>query len=184
MTDHAHRGFTILELMVALTIIGVILAVGIPTYSNIVRQARASQAVAGMETLRAAAYLYFGDHAEWPDEVQAGAIPPGLKPYLPEGIELMSPWYSIDWDNWMVWDNPGGNGNNGNGKGNGNGNGNGKGLGKARSKFPQTGVLVGVSLISVDPDLMAAARGMLANAPFIYVSSAKSTLKLADADGF
>jgi hypothetical protein len=31
---------------------------------------------------------------------------------------------------------------------------------------------------------MAAARGMLANTTFTYVSITKSTLKLADADGF
>lgn len=188
MTGRASRGFTVLELMVVLTIVGLILAVAIPSYSNMVRQVRASQAVADLQSLRAAAYLYFGDHAEWPGEVQAGAVPPGLVPYLRENVELMNPYYKIDWDNWMVWDtapgNGNGNGNGGNGNGNANGNGNGKGQGKARSKFPQTGILVGVSLISTDPELMAAARGMLANAAFIYVSPAKSTLKLADADGF
>ena len=169
MTGRASRGFTVLELMVVLTIVGLILAVAIPSYSNMVRQVRASQAVADLQCLRAAAYLYFGDHAEWPGEVQAGAVPPGLVPYLRENVELMNPYYKIDWDNWMVWDKAAGNG---------------KGQGKARSKFPQTGILVGVSLISTDPELMAAARGMLANAAFIYVSPAKSTLKLADADGF
>ena len=175
MTCRASRGFTVLELMAALTIIGSALAIGIPTYSNMVRQVRASQAVADLQTLRAAAYLYFGDHAEWPGEVQAGAVPIGLRAYLPEKIELMNQWYRIDWDNWMIWDNPGGPSN---AKGTGNG------LGKARSKFPQTGVLVGVSLITDDPELMAAARGMLANTTFIQVSAVKSTLKLADADGF
>jgi type II secretory pathway pseudopilin PulG len=161
--------------MAALTIVGIALAIAIPTYSNMVRQVRASQAVADLQTLRAAAYLYFGDHAEWPDEVQAGAVPIGLRPYLPEKIELMNQWYRIDWDNWMIWDNPGGPSN---------AKGKGSGLGKARSKFPQTGVLVGVSLITDDPELMAAARGMLANTSFIQVSVVKSTLKLADADGF
>ena len=175
MTGRASRGFTVLELMAALTIVGVALAIAIPTYSNMVRQVRASHAVADLQTLRAAAYLYFGDHAEWPDEVQAGAVPIGLRPYLPEKIELMNQWYRIDWDNWMIWDNPGGPSN---------AKGKGGGLGKARSKFPQTGVLVGVSLITDDPELMAAARGMLANTSFIQVSVVKSTLKLADADGF
>ncbi len=162
--------------MIVLTIIGVILAVAIPTYSNMVREVRASQAVADMQTLRAVAYLYFGDHAEWPDEVQAGAIPDGMRPYLPENMELMNEWYKIDWDNWMVWDNPGGGPASAKGKG--------KGLGKARSRFPQTGVLVGVSLITNYPELMDTARGMLANTTFIKVNAVKSTLKLADADGF
>jgi len=175
VTDRASRGFTVLELMASLTIIGIALAVVVPTYANMVRQVRATQAVADMQTLRAAAYLYFGDNAEWPEEVQAGAIPIGLRPYLPEKIELMNPYYRIDWDNWMVWDNSGGPGN---------AKAKGKGLGKARSKFPQTGVLVGVSLITDDPELMATARGMLANTSFISVSVAKSILKLADADGF
>ena len=174
MTGRAPRGFTVLELMVALTIIGITLAIAIPTYANMVRQVRATQAVADMQTVRSAAYLYFGDNGDWPEEVQAGAVPVELKPYLRENIELMNQWYKIDWDNWMVWDTPGP----------GNGKGKGKGLGKARSKFPQTGILVGVSLISTDPELMAAARGMLANTTFIYVSASKSTLKLSDADGF
>lgn len=175
MADRVQRGFTVLELMVVLTIIGITLAIAIPTYSSMVRQVRASQAVADLQSLRAAAYLYFGDHGDWPGEVQAGVVPVELKPYLREDIELMNPWYRIDWDNWMVWDNPGGPGN---------WKGKGKGPGKARSKFPQTGVLVGVSLISDDPELMAAARGMLGNTSFTYVNYMKSTLKLADADGF
>lgn len=176
MPHRDPRGFTVLELMVVLTILGVILAVAVPTYSNMVRQVRATQAVADMQSLRAAAYLYFGDNAEWPDEVQAGAIPIGLRPYLPEKIELMNEYYKIDWDNWMVWDVPGGGPPTAKGKG--------KGLGKARSRFPQTGVLVGVSLITDYPELMETARGMLANTAFIRVSPVKSTLKLADADGF
>ena len=173
MTDRAPRGFTILELMVVLVIIGIVFAIAIPAYSNMVRQVRATQAVADLQSLRAAAYLYFGDHGDWPDEVQAGAVPVELKPYLREDLEFMNEWYRIDWDNWMVWDHPGP-----------KGKGKGKGIGKARSKFPQTGILVGVSLISDDPELMSAARGMLGNTSFSYVSITKSTLKLADADGF
>lgn len=176
MIVRSQRGFTILELMTVLTIIAIVTAIAIPAYWNMVRQVRASHAVADLQSLRAAAYLYFGDHAEWPDEVQPGVVPPGLKPYLREGIELMNPWYQIDWDNWMVWDDPVGPPGNGKGKA--------KGHGKARSKLPQTGVLVGVALITNDPELMAAARGMLANSAFIRVSASKSTLKLADADGF
>jgi len=171
----SSRGFTVLELVTALTIIAVVMAIAIPAYWNMVRQVRASHAVADLQSLRAAAYLYYGDHAEWPEEVQPGVVPEGLKPYLREGVELMNPWYQIDWDNWMVWDNP---------VGPGNWKGKGKGPGKARSKLPQTGVLVGVALISNDPELMAAARGMLANSAFIRISASKSTLKLADADGF
>ena len=176
MPDRAQRGFTVLELMIVLTILGITLAIAIPTYSNMVRQVRATQAVADLQSLRAAAYLCFGDTGDWPEEIQAGAVPPELVPYLREDIEFMNEWYRIDWDNWMVWDNPG--------PGNGKGKGKGKGLGKARSKFPQTGILVGVSLISNDEELMSAARGMLTNTTFIYVSVTKSTLKLADADGF
>lgn len=173
MTDRAQRGFTVLELMVVLTILGVILAIAIPTYSNMVRQVRASQAVADLQSLRAAAYLYFGDYGDWPNEVHAGAVPVELKPYLREDVVFMNEWYRIDWDNWMIWDQPGP-----------KGKGKGKGLGKAKSKYPQTGILVGVSLISDDPELLAAARGMLGNTSFTYISVTKSTLKLADADGF
>ena len=175
MNLRSSRGFTVLELMTVLTIVAIIMSIAVPAYWNMVRQVRASHAVADLQSLRAAAYLYFGDHAEWPEEVQLGVVPAELKPYLREEMEFMNEWYQIDWDNWTVWDNS---------VGPGNSQGKGKGHGKARSKLPQTGVLVGVSLVTMDPELMAAARGMLANSSFIRVSANKSTLKLSDADGF
>lgn len=175
MNLRSSSGFTKLELVTVLAIIVIVTSIAIPAYWNMVRQVRASHAVADLQTLRAAAYLYFGDHADWPAEVQLGVVPAELKPYLREDMEFVNQWYQIDWDNWMVWDDP---------VGPGNTQGEGKGHGKARSKLPQTGVLVGVSLVTRDPELMAAARGMLANAAFIRISASKSTLKLSDADGF
>jgi prepilin-type N-terminal cleavage/methylation domain-containing protein len=68
-------GFTILELAVAMTVLGILASFAIPNYLNFMRDVRAAQAVAEVQALRAAVYMYFGDHQQWPPEEQAGIVP-------------------------------------------------------------------------------------------------------------
>lgn len=162
MKGHSTRGFTVLELAVAVTVLGILAAIAVPNYISLMRNVRAAQAVADIQAVRAAAYMYFGDHESWPPEEQGGIVPETLKPYLPRDVIFFKSTYRIDWDNWAVFDGKGG----------------------VHSRFPTTGVVVGVSFLSADRELMKAVRGLLRNATTIDVGSGRTTLVVAGEDGF
>lgn len=155
------KGLTMLELAVAMTVVGILAAIAIPSYMNFMRDVRAAQAVADIQAVRAAVYLYFGDHQQWPPEEQAGVVPEELKPYLPRDAIFFKSAYKLDYDNWMV--------NGGDG---------------VRSRFPATGVLIGVSVISGDRTLVQAAKSLLGPQNTVNLSPLRTTLVIASETGF
>lgn len=161
-------GFTVLELAIAMTVMGILAAVAIPNYVGFMRDVHAAQAVADIQAVRAATYMYFGDHQDWPPEEQAGAVPVELQPYLPRDVVFYKPSYRIDWDNWIVYGPPPADG----------------GKGRAQSRFPQTGVLVGISLVSNDKEFLKAAKGLLAYANTVSIANNRVTVIVAGEAGF
>jgi type IV pilus assembly protein PilE len=55
------RGFTLVELMIVVAILGILAAIAIPTYRNYVSSAKRSEAKANLETLRLLEEQYFAD---------------------------------------------------------------------------------------------------------------------------
>lgn len=178
MRNRRSGGFTLVELAIVIVAIGIIAAIAIPNYVSLVRDVRAGQAVADLQAVRAAVFLYYGDHGSWPEEVQAGAFPNGLAQYLPSGMLFYRRYYTLDYENWIVQGNAGGGG------GGGGGNGNAGGNGQAHSKFPSTGVMIGVSLVSPDTTLVGAACGLLARTHVVRMAPRRATLVIADENGF
>lgn len=166
MVRRRSRGFTILELAIAMTVFGILAAIAIPNYMNFMRDVRAAQAVADVQAVRAAVYMYFGDHQQWPPEEQAGVVPDALKPYLPPDAVFFKRYYRIDWDNWITYTDPG------------------DGRLVAQSRFPQTGVLVGISLVSSDREFLKAAQSLLGTGNMVSVSASRATLVVASQNGF
>ena len=93
-------GFTLLEPTIVVTVMAIVTAVAIPTCVEMIRDTRAAEAIGDLYAVRAAAYLYFGDHQSWPAETPTGNIPPELVPYLPHGFSFRRETYTLDWDNW------------------------------------------------------------------------------------
>lgn len=72
----SKKGFTLIELMIVVAIIGVLAAVAIPAYSGYVKRARMTELSNAMGAVASAAVEYYQAHADtWPASMTgAGAI--------------------------------------------------------------------------------------------------------------
>ena len=148
------------ELTIAGAILLILVAIAVPKYQSLNRDMRAAQAVAEMQAVRAAAYLYYAKYHKWPREEPNGDMPKGLKPYLQKNLALSNNVYRIDWENWVVDASVPG----------------------KRRRFSKEGeprVLVGISLVSPDRGLLKSARGLLSAERVIEVGANRSTLIIA-----
>jgi len=57
-----ERGFTIMELMVVIVIIGVLAAIGVPAYKSMIDRARKQACLANQRTISSAVAMYYVDN--------------------------------------------------------------------------------------------------------------------------
>lgn len=94
-----QRGFTLMELMIVIVIIGVLAAIGVPAYKNYVSDAKNSACEANKRAIETAAGMYY---METGDDLEPGydtSKDPGpgvgnksLQPYLANVKEFDCPW--------------------------------------------------------------------------------------------
>jgi prepilin-type N-terminal cleavage/methylation domain-containing protein len=73
----ARRGFTLTELMVVTTLIGVMAAMSIPSFQRAMMQSRADVAAANLRAIWAAERLYWLENHAYTDRISQSS-PPGL----------------------------------------------------------------------------------------------------------
>ena len=86
-----NKGFTLIELMVVVAIIGLLALLMTTQYSRIQQKAHATSVVDDIQTIRYAAMNYKDDHGEWPPDTWWGEIPEGLDPYLLDSFSFDRP---------------------------------------------------------------------------------------------
>ncbi|MGI6540147.1 MAG: type IV pilin protein [Bacillota bacterium] len=74
-----QRGFTLMELMIVVVIIGVLSAIGVPAYKNYVIQAKESACDANRRTIATALGMYYAETGKYPSEEDGFAA---LSPYV------------------------------------------------------------------------------------------------------
>ena len=60
-----ERGFTIMELLVVIVIIGVLAAIGVPAYNNMIDKARTTACQANRRTISTAVGMYFAENGAY-----------------------------------------------------------------------------------------------------------------------
>ncbi|NQV37056.1 MAG: prepilin-type N-terminal cleavage/methylation domain-containing protein [Candidatus Marinimicrobia bacterium] len=67
----SQSGFSLVELMIVLVIIGILAAVGVPIYTGNIKKAKQSEADATMGMIRTQLRVYYAENATYPTNVVA-----------------------------------------------------------------------------------------------------------------
>jgi len=99
--NRRRAGFTLLELLMAMIVIGLLAGMGILKYIELRHRARAAAVAADLQAVRLAGYSAFYETGTWPGDASDGVVPATLKPYLATNFSFDKPDYTLDWENFV-----------------------------------------------------------------------------------
>ncbi len=108
MIRRSQSGFSLIELLIAISILSILVRVSLPAYKGIQRDALATQALGDFNTVRAAAVAQYEATGAYAVDGPAGVVPGGMAPFLPRNYSFTKEQYSLDWDNYAVDDSTAG----------------------------------------------------------------------------
>ncbi len=101
---HIERGFTLIETMIVLCVLSILVRVSLPAFDAVKREAIATRALADFNVVRSGAIAQYEATGSYPADAAPGAMPAGMKPYLPADFSFARKDYELDWDNFSVPD--------------------------------------------------------------------------------
>ena len=78
------KGFTLLELMIVVAIVGLLAAVAIPKYGDLLEKANLGATLGNLASLRSAVSIYYGSYMAYP-----GTMDPLKQPKMDEAITVL-----------------------------------------------------------------------------------------------
>jgi prepilin-type N-terminal cleavage/methylation domain-containing protein len=95
-----RRGFTFIEILIVMIIIGLLARIAIPHYTDMKRRAIAASIMGDLQTIRVATYTYYTEKSNWPPEYGPGVVPTELVDLLPRDFPFAHPDYDYDFERW------------------------------------------------------------------------------------
>jgi prepilin-type N-terminal cleavage/methylation domain-containing protein len=96
----SRKGFSFIELLVTMLIIGLLASIAIPKYHDMKRRAMAASIIGDVHAIRIAAFSHYTEHGAFPPDAGSGQLPPLLVDNLPTGFTFDRPDFDFDWDVW------------------------------------------------------------------------------------
>lgn len=135
-----RRGFTFVELLVSMTVVGLLSAVAVPKYIDLKRRANTTKVLGDFQAVRVAVMSFYADSSYWPEGgAELGTIPPNLERYLPIGFSFSRTTWKLKYEIWELGQAP----------------------------FTSASALVGVTVVTDDPVLGETTSRLLGNVPQI-----------------
>lgn len=98
-TDRRRAGFSLIELLMAVSIVGILAGLAIPNLTSMTYRARATEVAGDLEVIRVATVSFNGDAHTWPADAAQGVVPTELIGYLPEGFSFVADGFELKFDN-------------------------------------------------------------------------------------
>ncbi len=73
-----HRGFTLVEIMIVVVIIGLLAAIAIPAFQRVQRAAKTGRFVSDLRIFSQAFETYATENGAWPANAGSGVVPVGM----------------------------------------------------------------------------------------------------------
>lgn len=162
-----RRGFTVIELMMVVVIMGIVVNLALPAISTMRRKAQAVHVVADFGAIRVAAFDRYAADGAFPPTDSWGSVPPRMKGSLPTGFAFKYGKLEYRWRTWRDRDRGDGDDDDGDRGDRDRGRGRGRG----------SEVIAGLEIKGKDRALMAAIRGIY-RGPIVVNSSTELTLML------
>lgn len=134
-----RRGFTFVELLISMTIVGLLSAVAVPKYIDLKRRANTTKVLGDFQTVRVAVMSFYADSSYWPEAAGLGQVPPNMQKYLPIGFTFIKSEWKLKYEIWELGTAP----------------------------FTSASALVGVTIVTDDPVLGETTSRLLGNVPQI-----------------
>jgi prepilin-type N-terminal cleavage/methylation domain-containing protein len=139
----SRRGFTFVELLISMIIVGCLSAIAVPKYIDLKRRANTTKVIGDFQAVRVAVMSFYADSSYFPAETGPGEIPANLTRYLPIGFSFTKLEWTLDYENWELGD---------------------------EQEFTNASALIGVKIICQDPVLGETTSRLLGNVPQVASS--------------
>ena len=100
--DARRGGFTLVELLLTVSIIGILTGLALPNLRNMQFRARAVDVAGDLEVVRVATVSFNAEVHAWPADATLGTVPPELNGFLPDGFSFQGDRFELKFEHYAL----------------------------------------------------------------------------------